>query len=157
MVIWVIKVFFVEFFCIFFHLLLSSASVRSLPFLSFILPIFAWNILLVSLIFLKKSLVFPIYCFLLIFPKSLAVFISPECGTKSGNFTSRQAWRMSLLALRPQLRQEQKGWRAGLRDKEVKPMGPSDWQKLWRWGLRIIPGCLVLKVWYSPAQKRQKA
>ena len=33
--------------------LMSSASVRSIQFLSFILPIFAWNVLLVSLIFLK--------------------------------------------------------------------------------------------------------
>ena len=39
--------------------LISSASVRSLPFLSFIEPIFAWNVLLVSLIFLKRSVVFP--------------------------------------------------------------------------------------------------
>jgi len=43
--------------------LISSASVRSLPFLSFIVPIFAWNIPLVSLIFLKSSLVFPFYYF----------------------------------------------------------------------------------------------
>ena len=42
------------------HLLISSASVRSIPLLSFIEPIFAWNIPLVSLIFLKRSLVFPI-------------------------------------------------------------------------------------------------
>ena len=34
-----------------------------MPFLSFIVPIFAWNILLVSLIFLKTSLVFPILLF----------------------------------------------------------------------------------------------
>ena len=40
--------------------LISSASVRSIPFLSFIEPIIEWNILLVSLIFLKRSLVFPI-------------------------------------------------------------------------------------------------
>ena len=33
--------------------LISSVSVRSLPFLSFILPIFVWNVPLVSLIFLK--------------------------------------------------------------------------------------------------------
>ena len=38
--------------------LISCASVRSIPFLSFIVPIFAWNIPLVSLIFLKRSLVF---------------------------------------------------------------------------------------------------
>ena len=43
--------------------LISSASVRSLPFLSFIEPIFAWNVPLISLIFLKKSLVFPILLF----------------------------------------------------------------------------------------------
>ena len=43
--------------------LISSASVRSMPFLSFIVPIFAWSVPLVSLIFLKRSLVFPFYCF----------------------------------------------------------------------------------------------
>ena len=44
-------------------LLISSDSVRSIPLLSFIEPIFAWNIPLVSLIFLKRSLVFPILLF----------------------------------------------------------------------------------------------
>ena len=39
--------------------LISSAFVRSTPFLSFIVPIFAWNVPLVSLIFLKRSLDFP--------------------------------------------------------------------------------------------------
>ena len=43
--------------------LISSPSVRSIPFLSFIEPIFAWNLPLVSLIFLKKSLVFPVLLF----------------------------------------------------------------------------------------------
>ena len=47
--------------CYFF--LISSASVRSISFLSFIVPIFAWNVPLVSLIFLKKSLIFPILLF----------------------------------------------------------------------------------------------
>ena len=42
--------------------LISSASVRSIPFLSFIVPVFAWNVPLVSLI-LKRSLVFPIPLF----------------------------------------------------------------------------------------------
>ena len=47
-----------------YHLLLiSSASLRSILFLSFIEPIFAWNVPLVSLIFLKRSLVFPILLF----------------------------------------------------------------------------------------------
>ena len=44
--------------------LISSASVRSIPFMSFIVSIFAWNVPLVSLIFLMRSLVFsPAYCF----------------------------------------------------------------------------------------------
>ena len=43
--------------------LISSASVRYIPFLSFSVPIFAWNVLFVSLIFLKRSLVFPILLF----------------------------------------------------------------------------------------------
>ena len=43
--------------------LISSASVRSILFLSFIEPILAWNVPLVSLIFLKRSLVFPILLF----------------------------------------------------------------------------------------------
>ena len=40
--------------------LICSASVRSVLFLSFIVPVFAWNVPLVFLIFLKRSLVFPI-------------------------------------------------------------------------------------------------
>ena len=43
--------------------LISSASVMSIQFLSFIEPIFAWNVPLESLIFLKRSLVFPILLF----------------------------------------------------------------------------------------------
>ena len=47
-----------------YHLfLIFSASLRSVPFLSFIVPIFAWNVLLESLIFLKRCLVFPILFF----------------------------------------------------------------------------------------------
>ena len=47
--------------------LISYASVRSITFLSFIVPIFAWNVPLVSLIFLKRSLVFPILLFFSIY------------------------------------------------------------------------------------------
>ena len=39
------------------------ASVRSIPFLSFIVPIFAWNISLLSLLFLKRSPFFSIPLF----------------------------------------------------------------------------------------------
>ena len=45
-----------------YHLfLMSSYSIRAILFLSFIEPIFAWNVPLVFLIFLKRSLVF--YCY----------------------------------------------------------------------------------------------
>ena len=56
--------------------LISSAYVRSLPFLSFIVPIFTWNSPLVSLIFFKTSLVFPIvslYFFALIAEEGLLI------------------------------------------------------------------------------------
>ena len=43
--------------------LIASTSFRSIQFLSFIAPIFAWKVPLVSLIFLKRSLVFPILLF----------------------------------------------------------------------------------------------
>jgi len=45
------------------YFLILSASDRPLSFLSFIVPIFAWNVPFVSLIFLKRSLVFPILLF----------------------------------------------------------------------------------------------
>ena len=43
--------------------LIWSASLRSIPFLFIIEPIFAWNVPLVSLIFLKRSLVFTMLLF----------------------------------------------------------------------------------------------
>ena len=43
--------------------LVSPASVRSLLFLSFIIPILAWNVLFLSATFLKRSLVFPFLLF----------------------------------------------------------------------------------------------
>ena len=55
---------FVQFFWVFLPpLLIWSASGRSTPFLSFTVPIFAWNDPLVSLIFLKRSIVFHILLF----------------------------------------------------------------------------------------------
>ena len=63
----------------------SSASVRSWLFLSFIMLILAWNIPLISSIFLKRSLVFPILLFSSIslhcsFKKA---FLSPLAGENS--------------------------------------------------------------------------
>ena len=45
------------------HFLIFYDSVRSLSFLSFIVPILAWNVPLISPIFLMRSLVFPIPLF----------------------------------------------------------------------------------------------
>ena len=56
--------------------LIYSASVQSIPFLSFIVPIFLWNIPLVPLIFLKRTLVFPI----LLFPLFLCIDLCIEEG-----------------------------------------------------------------------------
>ena len=47
--------------------LITSPSVRSMPFLSFIELIFAWNIPMVSLIFLKRSLLTHSFVFLYFF------------------------------------------------------------------------------------------
>ena len=60
------------------HLFLTaSVYVRSIPFLSFIVPIFAWNVPLISLIFLTRSPIFPI----LVFPLFL-------CTDHLGRFSS---------------------------------------------------------------------
>ena len=61
--------------------LISSASVRSILFLSFIVPIFAWNVPLVSLIFLEISslshYIISLYFFALITEEGF--LISPRC------------------------------------------------------------------------------
>ena len=67
-IIWVVKIFLVHSSVYSCHLfLISSASIRSILFLSFIKPIFSLNVPLVSLIFLKRSLVFPILFFFPLF------------------------------------------------------------------------------------------
>ena len=53
--------------------LISSASVRSLQFLSFIVPILTWHIPLISPVFLKRSLVFPILLFALFIEEGILV------------------------------------------------------------------------------------
>ena len=76
MIIWVMKIFFVQFFCVSWHLfLVSSASFRSIPFLSFIEPIFVWNVPLVSN-FPQEISSFLFYCF--------PLFLCPDhCGRLS--------------------------------------------------------------------------
>ena len=61
--------------------LIYCASVQSLPVLSFMVPILAWNTLLITPVFLKRSLVFPILLFSSIslhcsFKKSLLSFFA---------------------------------------------------------------------------------
>ena len=82
MVVCVIKIFlYISSLCYCYLFLISSASAGSIPFLSFIVPIFVWNVLLVSLIFLKRSLAFAILLFSSIFlnfslRKSLLPFLA---------------------------------------------------------------------------------
>ena len=60
--------------------LISSASVRSLTFLSFIVPIFGWSIPMVSPIFLKISIFFTIYYFpLILVPFIYEDFLISSC------------------------------------------------------------------------------
>ena len=61
MIIWVMKTFFVQFFVFLPPLLNIFCFLISL--LSFLEPIFAWNVSFVSLIFLNRCLVFPILLF----------------------------------------------------------------------------------------------
>ena len=73
--------------------LISSASVRSLPFLSFIEPIFAWNVPLVSLLFLKRSLVFPI----LLFPSISLQWSLVTCSSrKTYSLFFQRQWNIPL-------------------------------------------------------------
>ena len=61
---WVIKTFLYNYSVYPCHIFfISFASVRSLLFLSFIVPFLAWNIPLISPVFLKRFLVYAIYCF----------------------------------------------------------------------------------------------
>ena len=68
--------------------LISSAFVTSLPFLSFIMPISAWDVPLVSLIFLKRLLVFPILLF---------YFISLHCSLEKAFLSLLAILRNSTL------------------------------------------------------------
>ena len=63
--IWFFRVFFPSFLDLFsiYKVSTISAPTRSLPFLSFIVPIFGQNSPLISPIFLKRSLVFPLLLF----------------------------------------------------------------------------------------------
>ena len=60
-------------------ILISSASVRSLSFLSFIVPILAWNVSLIFPIFLKRSLIFPnlLFSFISLHYSFRKAFLSP--------------------------------------------------------------------------------
>ena len=78
MVIQVIKNFFVYFLVYSCHcFLVSSSSVMSWQFLSFIVPIFAWNVPLVSPIFLTRSLVFLILLFSSLYAWFITLLIVP--------------------------------------------------------------------------------
>ena len=125
--------------------LISSASVRSLPFLSFTEPIFAWNVPLVSLIFLKRSLVFPILLFSSIslhwslrkaFLSLLAILLKLCSSPAEGEeFPLRMVWRAhsrrltSLLLRKSLLLLREVRWSCGL----LSPL--NFFVKMQHWGL----------------------
>ena len=110
MIIWVMKIIFVQFFRVFLPPLLTiSASVKSGPLLSFIKPIFAWNVPLVSLIFLKRSLVFPI---LLFFSISLHWSLrEPFLSLLAILWNSKFKWVYLSLNRKKQPEGTERGWR----------------------------------------------
>ena len=77
---------------------ISSASVKSIPFLSFIELIFAWNVPLVSLIFLKRSLVFPNLLF-----SSISLHWSPRKAFLSLLAIWNSAFKWEYLSFSPLL------------------------------------------------------
>ena len=100
----------------FYHLfLISSASVKSIPFLSFIVPVLAWNDPWVSLIFLKRSLVFPIllfssvslHCSLKTFLTLLAILSEPKSRGSSSLLQSILDHKLLLIVKFCGLRKEQ--------------------------------------------------
>ena len=105
------KIIFVQFFCVLYscHLfLISSASVRSIQFLPFIEPIFAWKVPLESLIFLKRShschLLFDLFQFALIhgpnIPCSYAILLFTASDLVSITYHIH-SWVLFLLWLHP--------------------------------------------------------
>ena len=81
----------------------SSASVRSIPFLPFIVPIFAWNGPLVSLISLKRYPVFPMYIQSW-FPLGLTGLISLLSEGLSRVFSSTTVRKHQFFGAQPSLR-----------------------------------------------------
>ena len=68
----------------------SFVSIRSIPFQSFIVPIFAWKDPFITLVFLKRSLVFPILLFSSVFLCTdhwgrLSYLSLPFCGILHSN------------------------------------------------------------------------
>ena len=95
----------VQFFCVFLLPLLNIICfVRSIAFLSFIVPIFAWNIPLVSLIFLKSFLFyyFPLFICIVQFERGFLIspcYSSELCFQMGISFLS--SFPFSSLLVRP--------------------------------------------------------
>ena len=94
----VMKIFFIQFFCVFLPPLLNIFCFFQVHTLFFIAPIFAWNVPLVSLIFLKSSLVFPILFFSCFF-----ALIAEEGFLISPCYSLNSAFRCLYLSFSPLL------------------------------------------------------
>ena len=81
------------------RLLISSTSVRSILFLSFIVLIFAWKVPLVSLNFLKRSLVFPILFSSVQLLSRVWLFVTPWTTARQASLSINNS--QSLFKLMP--------------------------------------------------------
>ena len=146
-IIWVVKIFLYSSSVYSCQFLISSASVRSIPFLSFIEPIFEWNVSLVSLIFLKRSLVFPILLFSSI---SLHWSLREAFLSLLANSLELCLPRVKVLLLKHVT--SRRSWR-GVWEKDLKGW----WKMILGNGSFISRGCVLhLLCYFSELTKRSK-
>ena len=129
-----------------YHLfLISSASVRSIQFLSFIVPIFEWNFPLVSVIFLKRSLLLLLSLFSRVWlcatPWTAAHQAPPSLGF------SRQGHWSGLPFPSPMHESERWKWRCSVVSDSSRPYGLRPTRLLHPWdfpGKSTGLGCYCL-------------
>ena len=122
-----------------FHLfLISSDSVRSITFLSCIEPIFAWNVLLLSLIFLKRS--HPRKWNLSLFP--LSPFYLPwNDGTRCHDlsFLNLSLSQLFTLLFHPHQEIVQSKWGMDWLLETQLNFQLCDWPEVWIWETTLLP------------------
>ena len=119
--------------------LISSASVRFLEFLSFTVPIFAWNILLIAPIFLKRSLLLLLNHF-----SHVRLCVTPSLG-----FSRQELWS-GLPFPSPMRKSEKWKWSRSVMSDSSRPHGLQPTRLLRPWDFpgkstRVGCHCLIRK------------